>query len=109
MARHIVLVVEDDPAIRRGLVDTLAAGGYEVRESDNGEDARTMALGGGIDLALLDGDFAYRHAAPPISPIRPTVDERPTHLSAEVARGAIIGRSSIIRLVGARPSIQRDR
>ncbi len=54
MARRIVLVVEDDPAQRRGIVDTLIAGGYEVRESDNGNDALTMALGGDIDLALLD-------------------------------------------------------
>ena len=54
MPRSIVLVVEDDPAIRRGLVDTLGAGGYDVRESDNGEDGLMMALGGDIDLALLD-------------------------------------------------------
>ena len=54
MGRRVVLVVEDDAAIRQGIVDALGAAGYEARESDNGEDALQMALGGGIDLALLD-------------------------------------------------------
>ena len=54
MSRGVILVVEDDPAIRRGLVDTLAAGGYEARASADGETGLEMALGGDIDLALLD-------------------------------------------------------
>ena len=54
MGRAVVLVVEDDPAIRRGLVDTLTASGYETREAGDGDTALEMALGGAIDLALLD-------------------------------------------------------
>jgi len=54
MGRAVVLVVEDDPAIRRGLVDTLTASGYETREAGDGNVALEMALGGAIDLALLD-------------------------------------------------------
>ncbi len=33
MARRVVLVVEDDAAIRQGIVDALGAAGYEARET----------------------------------------------------------------------------
>ncbi|MHC4955739.1 MAG: response regulator transcription factor [Planctomycetota bacterium] len=54
MGRAKVFVVEDDHAIRRGLVDTLAAGGYATIESANGKEALDMALAAEIDLLLLD-------------------------------------------------------
>ncbi len=54
MARRKVLVVEDDPSIRRGVVDTLAAGGYEPVESENAEDGLKLALGVEPDLVLID-------------------------------------------------------
>ena len=54
MSRPVILVVEDDPAIRRGLVDALAAGGYDVRDSGDGVEGLEMAIAGDIDLALLD-------------------------------------------------------
>ena len=49
-----ILVVEDDAAIRQGLVDTLAAGGYRTLESGRGDEAVPLALSGGPDLVLLD-------------------------------------------------------
>jgi len=49
-----ILVVEDDSAIRRGLVDTLKFSGYEVLEAANGRDGLELALRGAIDLVLLD-------------------------------------------------------
>ena len=54
MARGSVLVVEDDPAIRRGLVDALSFAGYSVTESPDGSDAVQLALELPIDLVLLD-------------------------------------------------------
>jgi DNA-binding response OmpR family regulator len=54
MARRKILVVEDDASIRRGLVDTLACGGYETLECGDGEDALKTALAAEIDLALVD-------------------------------------------------------
>jgi DNA-binding response OmpR family regulator len=49
-----LLVVEDDPAIRRGLVDSLRFSGYQVREAGDGEAGLQAALADGVDLVLLD-------------------------------------------------------
>jgi two-component system alkaline phosphatase synthesis response regulator PhoP len=54
MARRTVLVVEDDPSIRRGIADTLQAGGFAALESDDGDDALQAALTRDPDLVLLD-------------------------------------------------------
>jgi len=51
--RHI-LTVEDDHAIRRGIVDTLRYSGYQVSEAANGHEGSEKALGQQIDLLLLD-------------------------------------------------------
>ena len=49
-----VLVVEDDAAIRRGLVDGLRFKGYEVQEAENGTRGMQLALEATCDLILLD-------------------------------------------------------
>lgn len=49
-----ILVVEDDSAIRRGLVDALQFAGYEVLEAANGQDGLKLALRSTFDLLLLD-------------------------------------------------------
>jgi two-component system alkaline phosphatase synthesis response regulator PhoP len=49
-----ILVVEDDAAIRRGVVDALGFGGYDVVEAADGEAGLRAADGAEIDLALLD-------------------------------------------------------
>jgi DNA-binding response OmpR family regulator len=49
-----VLVVEDDPAIRRGVVDALEASGYRAIESADGESALQQGLARDPDLVLLD-------------------------------------------------------
>jgi DNA-binding response OmpR family regulator len=49
-----VLVVEDDAAIRRGLVDALHFRGYETREAGDGSDGLRKALVPDYDLLLLD-------------------------------------------------------
>jgi DNA-binding response OmpR family regulator len=54
MSKKRVLVVEDDAAIRQGIVDTLGFAGYEVLSADNGDDGMRMAVRGGYDLLLLD-------------------------------------------------------
>ena len=54
MSRPVILVVEDDTAIRRGLVDALRYAGYEVLESDNGSGGLELAIESPVDLVLLD-------------------------------------------------------
>jgi DNA-binding response OmpR family regulator len=54
MSSRRILVVEDDAAIRRGIVDALRFAKYEVAECGDGKVALPLALGGGFDLLLLD-------------------------------------------------------
>jgi DNA-binding response OmpR family regulator len=49
-----VLTVEDDAAIRRGVVDALRFAGYEPLEAACGDEGRKMALERSYDLLLLD-------------------------------------------------------
>jgi len=53
-AQKTILVVEDDPAIRRGLVDSLQFAGYAVIACADGEEGLASALGAQLDLAILD-------------------------------------------------------
>jgi DNA-binding response OmpR family regulator len=49
-----ILTVEDDAAIRRGIVDALTFAGYKVLEAANGNDGLEMAVRRTYDLLLLD-------------------------------------------------------
>ena len=50
----MILVVEDDAAIRRGLCDALRYAGYAVEECPTGGEAPAMACASSPDLLLLD-------------------------------------------------------
>lgn len=54
MAKRRVLVVEDDHAVRQGLVDALEVTGYEVLEAATFADAVRAGVQAGSDLVLLD-------------------------------------------------------
>jgi DNA-binding response OmpR family regulator len=54
MQRRQVLTVEDDPAIRRGIVDALRFAGYQPLEAANGDEGLEMATARSYDLLLLD-------------------------------------------------------
>lgn len=49
-----LLIVEDEPAIRSGLVDVFVYHGYEPEAVDNGSDGLKRALRERFDLVLLD-------------------------------------------------------
>jgi DNA-binding response OmpR family regulator len=50
---HIV-VVEDEPAIRRGVADILRSSGFQVTEAADGAQGLNEAVRPGVDLVLLD-------------------------------------------------------
>lgn len=54
MSLGVILVVEDDAAIRRGLVDALRFTGYTVHEAPDGRAGLDAALAIDADLVLLD-------------------------------------------------------
>jgi DNA-binding response OmpR family regulator len=49
-----ILIVEDEPALVRGLKDAFAARGFEVLTAQDGATGLDLALGGNPDLILLD-------------------------------------------------------
>ncbi|MGA2254780.1 MAG: response regulator transcription factor [Thermoguttaceae bacterium] len=54
MAALQILTIEDDPAIRRGIVDALRFAGYRPLEADRGDRGLELARSCQIDLLLLD-------------------------------------------------------
>ena len=54
MPRQKILTIEDDPAIRRGIVDALRFAGYEPLEASQAKQWLEMALSRQFDLLLLD-------------------------------------------------------
>jgi DNA-binding response OmpR family regulator len=51
---HRILIVEDEPALLRGLKDTFEGLGYEVLSAQDGQAGLKAALEGNPDLILLD-------------------------------------------------------
>jgi DNA-binding response OmpR family regulator len=49
-----ILVVEDEPSIRRGLCDVLTFRGYKVESADNGRSGLEQLTSTSFDLVLLD-------------------------------------------------------
>ena len=54
MSDITILVIEDDPAIRRGLVDVLEYAGYKTLEAADGHTGMDLALKSNYRLLLLD-------------------------------------------------------
>ncbi len=54
MTTHHLLIVEDDPALLRGVADNFAARGYHVETASDGERGLEKARRLKLDLAILD-------------------------------------------------------
>ncbi len=75
-SKPVVLVVEDDPAIRRGLTDSLRFAGYRVLETGDGLEAQRLLRGAELDLVLLDVVLPGRNGfelLPELRASRPTL------------------------------------
>ena len=81
-----VLVVEDDAAIRRGLVDALQFAGYTAIASADGRDGLQTALAAEVDLVVLDVVLPHKDGFQVLAEIRKSRPALPVILVT--ARGA---------------------
>jgi CheY-like chemotaxis protein len=86
MPKARIVVVEDEPAIRRGVSDALRLSGYDVTEACDGAVGYREAASGGIDLVLLDIMLPKRDGLDVLSELRRTCPTRPVILLT--ARGS---------------------
>ena len=56
-----LLIVDDEPALRKALRTSLTASGFEVSEARNGDEALAMLAHDAIDLVLLDINMPGRN------------------------------------------------
>lgn len=75
MSLGTVLVIEDDPAIRRGVIDALKFVGYKTLEAADGRAGLAAASGAAIDLLLLDVVVPHKNGFEILEELRKT---RPT-------------------------------
>ena len=75
MPSTCVLTIEDDAAIRRGIVDALSFAGYQTLEAGDGTTGRDMALKYQYDLLLLDLVLPHKGGLEILDELRPV---RPT-------------------------------
>jgi len=74
-----ILVIEDDSAIRKGLVDAMEFSGYQVLQSADGGEGKARALSATFDLLLLDlilpniGGFEILEAVKDARPTLPVI------------------------------------
>lgn len=54
MSARRILVIEDDPAIRQGVVDALDFQGFKTLEAGRGDTGLELAVTADVDLVLLD-------------------------------------------------------
>jgi DNA-binding response OmpR family regulator len=97
MKRHCILVVEDDAAIRLGIVDALESAGYTALEAADGDDGLSAALGAAYDLLLLDlilpkrGGFAILREVRKTRPALPVIILTARGEEADRVRGLELG------------------
>lgn len=77
MPKGRIVVVEDEPAIRRGVVDALRLTGYEVSEAADGAIGLQVAIQPNIDLILLDLLLPRRDGLEVLSEVRKVCPTRP--------------------------------
>jgi len=77
MPKARIVVVEDEPAIRRGVVDALRLTGYEVSEAADGAVGLQIAILPNVDLVLLDLLLPRRDGLEVLVEIRKVCPTRP--------------------------------
>jgi two-component system response regulator RegX3 len=92
-----LLIVEDEAAIRTGLIDVFVYHGFEVEAADDGERGLTLALSGRFDLILLDVMLPRRNGFDVCDAIRTVDAQQPIILltaksaDADIIQGLRLG------------------
>jgi two-component system, OmpR family, alkaline phosphatase synthesis response regulator PhoP len=97
-AKQVVLVVDDEPAIRLLCRVNLELAGYEVREAGTLDDARSE-LGDGVDVVLLDmhignerGDTLLRELTDAGIPVGVVTGSTELDAIAGIGANAVLGK-----------------
>jgi DNA-binding response OmpR family regulator len=77
MTKARIVLVEDEPAIRRGVADALRLSGYDVTEAADGAVGLKEAQVGGVDLVLLDLVLPKRDGLDVLAELRRVCPARP--------------------------------
>src|SRR5437868_8815393 len=77
MPKARIVVVEDEPAMRRGVSAALRLSGYEVTEAPDGAAGLREAASAGVDLVLLDIMLPKRDGLEVLSELRRSNPTRP--------------------------------
>jgi len=77
MPKGRIIVVEDEPAIRRGVVDALRLTGYEVAEAADGAIGQQLSIQPNVDLVLLDLQLPRKDGLEVLTEIRRLCPTRP--------------------------------
>ena len=77
MPKARIVVVEDEPAIRRGVSDALRLSGYEVAEAADGAVGLREGSAAGVDLVLLDLLLPKKDGLEVLSELRRICPTRP--------------------------------
>ncbi|MBX9579911.1 MAG: response regulator transcription factor [Gemmataceae bacterium] len=77
MPKARIVVVEDEPAIRRGVSDALRLSGYDVTEAADGSVGLREGAAAGVDLVLLDLLLPKRDGLDVLTELRKTCPTRP--------------------------------
>jgi len=80
MSKARIVVVEDEPAIRRGVADALRLSGYDVCEAADGAAGLVAACQHGVDLILLDILLPRRDGLEVLAEVRKVHPARPVIL-----------------------------
>ena len=89
-----ILVVDDEPHIRRVLEAMLGKEGFEVHSASDGEEGLRVMAGGGIDLVILDLLMPGTHGLEVLARIRNDSERGTTPVIILTAKGQDIDREA---------------
>jgi DNA-binding response OmpR family regulator len=89
-----ILVVDDEPHIRRVLEAMLGKEGFEVHSAADGEEGLRAIAAGGVDLVILDLLMPGTHGLEVLARIRASPDKGATPVIILTAKGQDVDREA---------------